>query len=112
MTTNRKSACTGLVLDDHYLQHDTGGGHPENAGRLQAVYGMLETCEYRPRCRLLSPRPCSDEELALVHAQGYIAKIEATANRPFASLGGGYAGLRAFPPGGTTGRGRHPAGDS
>ncbi len=87
MTTNRKSACTGLVLDDHYLQHDTGGGHPENAGRLQAVYGMLETCEYRPRCRLLSPRPCSDEELALVHAQGYIAKIAATANRPFASLG-------------------------
>ena len=57
MMTNGKTTRTGLVLDATYLQHDTGGGHPENAGRLQAVYAMLETCEYRPRCRLLSPRP-------------------------------------------------------
>ncbi len=87
MTAAATAAPTGIVRDAHYLQHDTGAHHPENAGRLQAVYGMLEKSEYRPHCRLLSPRPCSADELTLVHARGYIEKIAATARRPFSSLG-------------------------
>jgi acetoin utilization deacetylase AcuC-like enzyme len=87
MATTRKSARTGLVVDSRFLQHDTGTSHPENAGRLEAIYGMLETCEYRPCCLQLSPQPCSEDDLALVHARGYIAKVAATAVRPFGSLG-------------------------
>ncbi len=87
MVATPTAARTGLVQHDHYLQHDTGKNHPENADRLQAVYDMLETCEYRAHCRRLAPQPCSVDELALVHARGYIAKIAATAMRPFACLG-------------------------
>jgi acetoin utilization deacetylase AcuC-like enzyme len=87
MTPNRNATRTGLVMDMQFLQHDTGTGHPENAGRLEAVYNMLETCEYRPHCRLLSPQPCSENDLAQVHARGYIAKVAATATRPYGALG-------------------------
>ena len=87
MVATPTSVRTGLVQDDHFLQHDTGKNHPENADRLQAVYDMLETCEYRAHCCRLAPRPCSVDELALVHARGYIAKIADTATRPFACLG-------------------------
>ncbi len=87
MATAATSAPTGIVLDDHYLEHDTGAHHPENAGRLQAVYAMLAQGDHRPHCRVLAPRPCSENELALVHARGYIEKVAATARRPFTSLG-------------------------
>ncbi len=87
MATVVKPAPTGIVLDDHYLEHDTGVHHPENAGRLQAVYAMLANGDHRPQYRFLSPRPCSADELALVHAPGYIEKVAATARRSFTSLG-------------------------
>ena len=86
MATNL--ARTGVVLDTHYLQHDTGGHHPESAERLQAVYAMLAECEYRPHWRRIAPQPCTTDDLALIHAEGYIAKIAATARRPFASPAG------------------------
>ena len=85
--TTRRHASTGLVMDRRFLQHDTGVGHPENPGRLEAVYDMLATCAYQPYCRQLSPRPCSENDLARVHARGYIAKVAATAVRPHGSLG-------------------------
>jgi acetoin utilization deacetylase AcuC-like enzyme len=87
MVTTAQAAPTGLVLDDSYLRHDTGAGHPESARRLEAVYAMLERCEYRELCHRLAPQPCAAADLALVHAEGYIARIAATAARPYASLG-------------------------
>ncbi len=87
MGTHPTSALTGLVLDAHYLQHDTGAHHPENAGRLRAVYEMLAQGEWASHCRRLAPRPCSDDELTLVHAPIYIAQIAATAGRSFGLLG-------------------------
>ena len=87
MATIQNPARTGLVVDHRFLQHDTGARHPENAGRLEAIYDMLETCEFRPCCRRLSPKLCSEEDLARVHARGYIAKVAATSARPFGSLG-------------------------
>ena len=32
----------GIVKDDIYLEHTTEASHPENAGRLYAIYSMLE----------------------------------------------------------------------
>ena len=87
MQMNSIVARTGLVMDAHYLQHDTGAHHPENAARLRVVYDMLAQSQHTPHYRRIPPRPCSDDELALVHAPAYIAQIAATAGRPFATLG-------------------------
>ncbi|MBL0714208.1 MAG: histone deacetylase, partial [Desulfosarcina sp.] len=86
MPTHSNPPKTGIVMDPRYLKHETGESHPENAGRLEAVYTMLETCEYVQRCCLLTPRPCTVDQLALIHARGYIERIAATAVRPFSSL--------------------------
>ncbi|MEO0770149.1 MAG: histone deacetylase [Cyanobacteria bacterium J06649_4] len=34
-----------VFYSDHFLSHDTGAGHPENAGRLTAVVDYLKCCQ-------------------------------------------------------------------
>ncbi|MCG6906997.1 MAG: histone deacetylase [Desulfobacteraceae bacterium] len=84
MTVNPRP--TGLVMDPRFLAHDTGEGHPENAGRLREVYDMLSGGDLLRHCRLVKARPCALATLELIHAPGYIRKIAATARQPFSSV--------------------------
>lgn len=68
----------GYVYDPVYLGHDTGQ-HPENAARLEAILSRLEESGVKDRLTLISPRPATVEELALVHHEEYIAYIQAVA---------------------------------
>jgi acetoin utilization deacetylase AcuC-like enzyme len=77
---------TGLIMDPRFLAHDTGEDHPENADRLRGVYDMLNSGEYLDDCCIVTPQPCPETALALIHAPGYIKRIAATASRPFSSL--------------------------
>jgi acetoin utilization deacetylase AcuC-like enzyme len=74
----------GLVYDPIYLEHDTGN-HVENSQRLVAMMSHLEETGIKEKLTLLSPRPATVEELAMVHSPEYISYIESNAER-----GGGW----------------------
>ncbi len=74
----------GLVYDPIYLEHDTGN-HVENSQRLVAIMSHLEETKTKEKLALLSPRPASIEELALVHTPEYILQIKSRAEK-----GGGW----------------------
>jgi len=74
----------GLVYDPIYLEHDTGN-HVENSQRLVAIMSHLEETGTKEELILLSPRPASVEELAMVHTPEYISQIESKAEK-----GGGW----------------------
>ncbi len=74
----------GLVYDPIYLEHDTGN-HVENSQRLVAMMSHLEETGTKEKLTLISPRPASVEELAMVHTPEYISQIESKAEK-----GGGW----------------------
>jgi acetoin utilization deacetylase AcuC-like enzyme len=74
----------GLVYDPIYLSHDTGS-HPENIQRLTTSAALIEETMLKERLTFLSPRAATKDELYLVHAKDYIAKV-----KNLASAGGGY----------------------
>ena len=65
--------------------HDTGWGHPEHVGRIRAITRALR---YHPELFMsldhVEGRPATEEELALAHDLGYIARV-----RDLAAAGGG-----------------------
>jgi len=65
---------TGLLLDDRYLDHDTGPQHPEQPARISAVRAALEPLE--DRLGRIEPRRATIDELARCHARNYIALAE------------------------------------
>ena len=69
---------TGYFSDPIFLQHDTGG-HPENAGRLEAVREKLESNNSLTRFEQRSSRPATEEEIGLVHSVDYMRRVEQAA---------------------------------
>ena len=74
----------GLIYDPIYLKHDTGQ-HVENAGRLEEVIFHLKQSGLMEQLTLIKPRPASIEEIAVVHPQSHISRIQEVAKR-----GGGW----------------------
>ena len=69
-----------LVTDTAYLRHDTGH-HPENAGRLRAVYAYLRETGLDTRLPHIAPRPATDADLLRVHTARHLAYITGLAAR-------------------------------
>ena len=67
----------GLVKEDIYLDHITDDFHPENPGRLRAIYEMLEEID-RKGLVYVPARPATRDEIALIHEQHYITMVEET----------------------------------
>jgi len=92
-----------LIRDPLCLEHSNGPGHPESPARLRAIDGLLDGFPLRDRLVFLPARDASFEELALVHTERYIRRIEATRGRELtvldpdtsASAGSHAAALRA-----------------
>lgn len=76
---------TALVLDRRYAAHDPGPGHPESPARIRAILEAL--ANYR-RAGLvpIEPRPATGDELALNHDAAHVARVAATAGRPFTAF--------------------------
>lgn len=77
-----------------FLSHDTGRGHPENAGRLSAVVDYLKNCqnsdakenEWAQKIQWATPSERAVlTEVHKIHTPQHIARIKALAER-----GGGY----------------------
>jgi acetoin utilization deacetylase AcuC-like enzyme len=69
---------TGIVRDDRYLLHDTGGGHPESAERLAAVYHMLDESFVREEFIRIEPEKASREDILTVHSRFYLERVAGT----------------------------------
>ena len=79
----------GLVYDPVYLKHDTGA-HVENQSRLVAVMELLEETGLLEKLVRLSPRAATAEEIALVHSQDHLARVQGYSARG----GAGWTGTR------------------
>ena len=80
------TARTGLVYDERFLLHRAPYDHPENPGRLSAIWNRLEEDGLVPRCRRIAARDATREELLAVHTSDHIDRVEATARREYAQL--------------------------
>ena len=63
----------------------TRAGHPENAGRVSAIMGRLESEGVLPNLDLVEPSPASIEQLLQVHTPQLIERVRAASTR-----GGGH----------------------
>jgi acetoin utilization deacetylase AcuC-like enzyme len=77
---------TGLVYDEAFLLHRAPYEHPEYPGRLSAIWKRLNEEGLAGRCRRVSAREATREELRAVHTLEHIDRIAATADLSFAQL--------------------------
>ena len=75
-----------LVRDPLYLKHSNGPGHPESPDRLLAIDRMLADFPLRDRLVEVPARDARREELARVHTEEHLRRIEATRARAFTVL--------------------------
>ncbi len=77
-----------VFYSDRFLTHDTGAGHPENAGRLRAAVDYLKKCQqpeskdYAWASSIVWTEPSSRPVLGhiyQVHDEGYVAALKALA---------------------------------
>ncbi len=62
----------GYVLDEVFVNHRAPSGHPERPARAEAIRDALISAGIADRGTKLAPRLVTDEELARVHAPGFI----------------------------------------
>jgi acetoin utilization deacetylase AcuC-like enzyme len=58
---------TGVVYTEEFKKHDTGRGHPESAGRVDAVSRALGDTSLAGQLESLALRPAERAEVLLVH---------------------------------------------
>src|SRR5688572_8932551 len=68
-----------------YLEHLTGGGHPERPSRMQAVAAGATSPELGGAVVALEPRPATRAELERVHPAWYLDRLD-----EMAAQGGGW----------------------
>ena len=82
-------AASGLVLDPAFRLHDTGGGHPECPGRIDAIEQALARQGLLERLTRIPARAISDAELLRCHSQAYLHRVrrDVAYGRPELSTG-------------------------
>ncbi len=86
----------GVVVDRRYMDHDMGAWHVESPARIEALIRMLEDDPPVPYLAI-SPRPATVEELAWVHAPGYIDLVRSTAGKTVPMDADTIAGPKTWP---------------
>jgi len=71
-----KKARVGFLYDQSFLNHDTGAGHPEHAGRLEAIVDAIRCWNRGAELQPLAARPATAAEIALVHDPYYVQRVE------------------------------------
>ncbi len=67
------AAC--FIYDEVFLRHRPPPWHPDSPGRLTAVLSALVEAGLRDRIAMIRPRRASEDEVALVHTRGHIARM-------------------------------------
>jgi len=68
-----------LITDLRFLDHDTGGDHPEIPARLQAILATLEQSDCFPFLGFQGTRPAERQWLAAAHDEGWLFRFEEAA---------------------------------
>ena len=71
---------TAYVTHPRYAEHNLPG-HPEHAGRIQAVWHELERSGLKDRMTMLTPEPASEDLLLTVHTPEYLQTLAWTATQ-------------------------------
>jgi acetoin utilization deacetylase AcuC-like enzyme len=71
-----KRGKTAYLYDEVYLEHQTGGFHPERPERLTAINDMVEKSGWNKELLKLQAREADLDTVALVHERDYIEKVE------------------------------------
>ena len=79
---------TALLLDRIY-KHLTGPGHPERPERYDAVTAGLEREGLVRDAMRVTPRPASEDEIAMCHTRDYIATVKRDIGRGLHELSTG-----------------------
>jgi acetoin utilization deacetylase AcuC-like enzyme len=69
------STTTGLIIDDRYLLHTMGKGHPESPARLKAIHQKLESSGLQDACRGILPSVNPISYIRTVHPESHINRI-------------------------------------
>ena len=75
---------TTYCYDELYLKH-TYPGHPESAGRLEAIMSGLKESKLMDRLEWIPAQAATEDEIARVHTRPYIQQVRRVAER-----GGGH----------------------
>jgi len=70
------STTTGLVIDDRYLRHTMGWGHPESPERLKAIRQRMKSSGLQKAARPISPTVDPMPYIRTVHPTSHINRIE------------------------------------
>lgn len=65
----------GLVLDDRFLEHDTGRGHPERPQRLVAVRDALQKAGILDACDRIDAAPVDPALVTQIHSREYVERL-------------------------------------
>jgi acetoin utilization deacetylase AcuC-like enzyme len=84
-----KRGKTAYLYDDVYLEHQTGGFHPERPERLTAINTMVEKAVWNDDLLRLRSREADLETVALVHDRKYIEKVERECETGYGGLSTG-----------------------
>ena len=77
---------TGLVYDEAFLLHRAPYEHPENPGRLSAIWRRLTEDRLADRCVRVRAREATREELTAVHTPALVDLVDSTSRRDFTQL--------------------------
>ena len=72
---------TAIIWSDACLAHDPGRGHPECPERLVAIRRKLEAVSLWKRCRIVEPRPATEEQILAAHTREHWRRVQAVAAR-------------------------------
>ncbi len=67
---------TGIVFDNKYLKHDTGGGHPERPERLNAIKSKLKDNALYDSLLKIPEKKANSDTIAKIHSSKYISRVE------------------------------------
>lgn len=70
------SPATGVLLDEVFLDHDTGAGHPERAERLRAVAKGLKAAGLIERTKGLGQQMAEEEAILRCHSRAYLEVVK------------------------------------
>lgn len=65
-----------LITDSRFLDHDTGGDHPEIPARLQTILATLEQSDCFSSIGIHAPRPAERQWLMAAHDEGWLFRFE------------------------------------
>lgn len=77
---------TAVFKSEVFLAHEPGWGHVESPDRLRVIYDELARPEIAGKFSFPAFEPATEEILALNHTAAHIARVAATAGKPFEVL--------------------------